>query len=185
MASVGVRLAEAADMEAVCEIINHYIATTTYNFRTSPQTPGDWVAEWTRYHTRYPWLVATTGARVVGFAHAGPWKARAAYDWCAEVTAYVAPDCARQGIGQRMYERLLALVDRQGYHTQIAVIALPNPASIAVHEAFGFRHAGTLREVGYKHGTWRNVGFWQRITHAGEHAAGAIGPVPGREGDGK
>jgi phosphinothricin acetyltransferase len=174
---VAVRYAEAADMPAVCNIINHYIATTTYNFRTSPQTPEEWLADWTHWHERYPWLVAMRDGRVIGIAYAAPWKARAAYDWCTEVTVYVANDCVRQGVGHRLYERLFSLIDRQGYHTQVAVIALPNEASVAVHEAFGFRHAGTLREVGYKHGGWRDVGFWQRRTGLSDEPAGAIRTV--------
>ncbi|MBI2901104.1 MAG: N-acetyltransferase [Planctomycetes bacterium] len=178
MPSVAVRFAEAADMAAVCEIINHYIAATTFNFRTSPQTPDEWIADWTQYDTRYPWLVATRDERVVGIAYATPWKARAAYDWCAEVTVYVAHDCARQGVGRLLYERLFPLLDQQGYHTQVAAIALPNDPSVGVHEAFGFRHVGTLREVGYKQGGWRDVGFWQRRTGSSTQPAAAILPVP-------
>jgi phosphinothricin acetyltransferase len=105
-------------------------------------------------------------------AYAAPWKARAAYDWCAEVAVYVAAHCARQGIGRRLYQRLLPVLDQQGYHTQVAVIALPNPASTRLHESFGFQHAGTLREVGHKHGAWRDVGFWQR------HARCALPATP-------
>lgn len=181
MVPLAVRFAQVADMAAVCDIVNHYIAGTTYNFRTSPQTPEDWIADWTRCHKRYPWLVATIDGRVVGVAYAGPWKPRAAYDWCAEVTVYVAHDCTRRGIGRRLYERLFALIDQQGFHSQVALIALPNPASVAVHEAFGFRHVGTLREVGYKHGGWRDVGFWQRCPGGSGEPAGAISPVPDPE----
>lgn len=159
-----VRLAAKDDLASVCAIVNHYIATTTFNFRTAAQTPDEWIAEWSQHHARYPWLVATLDERVVGVAYAAPWKTRAAYDWCAEVTVYVAADCAGRGVGRRLYERLLALLDQQGFHTQLAVIALPNPASVALHGAFGFVHAGTLREVGHKHGSWRDVGFWQRLT---------------------
>jgi len=177
MPSAAVRFAEASDLAAVCDLINHYIATTAINFRTSPQTLDEWVADWTRYHARYPWLVATHGERLVGIAYAVPWKARAAYDWCAEVTVYIAPDCARQGVGRLLYERLFGLMDRQGYHTQLAVIALPNDPSVALHEAFGFRHAGTLREVGFKHGRWRDVGFWQRCARPSDQITEEILPV--------
>ncbi|GAB1691236.1 GNAT family N-acetyltransferase [Krasilnikovia sp. M28-CT-15] len=157
-----VREATAADWPEVAGIVNHYIATTTVNFRTEPQTPQQWLAEWRRHRDRYPWLVATDGGRVAGVAYAGPWKARPAYDWCAEVTGYVAADLRGRRIGQALYRGLLAVLDAQGFRTQVAVIGLPNDASVAFHEAFGFRHTGTLTGVGFKHDTWCDVGFWQR-----------------------
>src|SRR5262245_32339926 len=130
MAAVAVRLAEPDDLASVCEIVNHYIATTVFSFRTSPQTPDEWLDHWREYHWRYPWLVATSGPRVVGVAHAVPWKARGAYDWCAETAVYVAAGAVRCGIGRQLYERLFELLDAQGYHSQIAVIALPNAGSV-------------------------------------------------------
>ena len=173
-----VRLATPSDLPTVCEIINHYIATTTFNFRTDPQSPDEWLADWRQYHEHYPWLVATIDGALVGVAYATPWKTRAAYDWSVEVTVYVAHGCTRRGIGRALYQRLLSLLDAQGYRTQIAVIALPNDPSIAVHEAFGFRPAGMLRDVGFKHGSWRDVGFWQRRTGSFDEAGVPIRPVP-------
>mgnify|MGYP001578819294 CR=1 FL=1 len=172
-----VRLAEAADLPAVCEIVNHYIATTAINFRTDPQTLAEWVADWTAFRARYPWLVAVRDDRVVGLAHAGPFKPRAAYDWCAEVTVYVAPGEGRRGIGRRLYERLFERMDAQGFRSQVAVIALPNDPSVALHEAFGFRHAGTLRGAGYKLGAWRDVGFWQRSAGVPDEPARPLAAV--------
>ena len=96
------------------------------------------------------------------------------YDWCAEVTVYVAHDAARRGIGRALYDRLLAVMDGQGYRSQIAIIALPNAASVESHEAFGFRHTGTLGDVGYKNGRWLDVGLWQRSK---ESVAGAPSPI--------
>jgi len=162
MTTPEVRLAQADDMPAFCKIVNHYIATTTLNFRTQAQTPDEWLKEWQRLRERYPWLVATVDAAVVGLAYAGPWKARSAYDWSAEVTVYVADGARRQGIGKALYERLLAILDAQGYRTELAVVALPNPASVALHEFFGFRPAGVLQAVGFKFDAWCDVGFWQR-----------------------
>jgi phosphinothricin acetyltransferase len=177
VSELAIRLAAPADLPAVCAIINHYIATTTFNFRTQPQAPDEWLADFTAYHERYPWLVAEAGGAVQGIAYAAPWKARAAYDWSVEVTVYVAHGAARRGIGRALYGRLFELLERQGYRTQLAVIALPNDPSVALHEAFGFRHAGTLRGVGYKHGSWRDVGFWQRITGRPDAPAAELRPV--------
>ena len=177
MLSFDVRFTEAADMAGVCEIVNHYIRTAPFHFRTEPQAPCEWVDDWERTHARYPWLVAVQDKAILGVAYGSTWNSRAAYDWCAEVTVYVAHDAARQGVGRALYDRLLAEMDGQGYRTQIAVIALPNDPSVALHEAFGFDHAGTLREVGYKAGTWLDVGLWQRSVAASEGAPSPIGEI--------
>ena len=159
---IAIRRANAADMRTICEIVNHYIATTAVNFRTEPQSVREWEADWQQYRERYPWLVASSAERVAGVAYAAPWKARAAYDWCAEVTVYVAADCLRQGVGSLLYHRLLADLEAQGFQTAVAAIGLPNEPSVALHEALGFRHAGMLKRVGYKFGAWHDVGFWQK-----------------------
>jgi phosphinothricin acetyltransferase len=177
-ATIEVRQAREADMPAVAAIVNYFIETTTVNFRTHAQSPDEWRADWRLLRERYPWLVAQDDGDIVGLAYAGPWKAREAYDWSAESTVYVANGQHRRGIGRLLYDRLLATLDAQGYRSAIGVIALPNPASVALHEACGFRHAGTLASVGFKGGRWCDVGFWQRLSarDAGR-PAGAILPV--------
>ncbi|GAA2403540.1 N-acetyltransferase [Catellatospora methionotrophica] len=161
-AVVEVRPAAAGDWAAVAELVNFYIATTTVNFRTEPQTPQVWAEDWARGRDRHPWLVAVVDGEVAGIAYAGQWKARAAYDWCAEVTGYVADGRRGQRVGHALYRALLATLDAQGYRTVIGVIGLPNEPSARFHEAFGFQHTGTLRGVGYKQGRWCDIGFWQR-----------------------
>jgi len=162
-----IRPSIAPDMAAICAIVNHYIATTTVNFRTEPQDVGEWLSDWEKYHERYPWLVAAIEGKVVGMAYAGPWKARAAYDWCAELTVYVSADYQRRGIANLLYTQALGSLEKQGFHTSVAVIGLPNAPSVAFHEALGFAHAGTLKNVGYKFGAWRDVGFWQKAIRTG------------------
>jgi acyl-coenzyme A synthetase/AMP-(fatty) acid ligase/L-amino acid N-acyltransferase YncA/acyl carrier protein len=166
------------DLAEICGLVNHYIEHTRLNFRTEPQTPEEWQRDWTRTRSRYPWLAARVDGSLVGVAYAGSWKGRAAYDWCAEVSVYVAHDARRAGVGRALYRRLLADVDRQGYRTQVAAITLPNAASVALHEACGFHHAGTLNGVGHKHGEWVDVGFWQRGAPDRTTAASPIAAVP-------
>jgi phosphinothricin acetyltransferase len=157
-----VRSARDDDMDAVCMIVNHYIQTTPINFRTAPQQPDDWRADLATYVERYPWLVAELDGETVGVAYAVPWKAREAYGWCAETTVYVREGVHGQGVGRALYDPLMTCLDGQGYRTEVGVIALPNAASVALHEAVGFLHAGTLRSVGFKFDNWWDVGFWQR-----------------------
>ncbi len=159
---VAVRFATEDDMAAVCRIVNHYIETTSINFRTAPQSPREWREDLLRHRERYPWLVAELDGEVAGLAYAGPWKERAAYAWCAETTVYVSHLHRGHSLGTALYERLLKLLEAQGFRSALAVIALPNPASVGLHEAFGFVPSGTLRAAGHKRGAWHDVGFWQR-----------------------
>jgi phosphinothricin acetyltransferase len=156
-----VRAATGEDLERVREIVNHYIEHSVFNFRTEPQTLDEVQALWAQRHGRFPWLVADVDGRVVGAAYAGPWNERAAYQWTVESTIYVDPTTHRRGVGDALYAELLDQLRRKGFHSAIAVIALPNEPSVRLHERHGFVPAGRLREAGYKHDAWHDVGFWQ------------------------
>jgi phosphinothricin acetyltransferase len=156
-----VRPATEDDLPEVCGIVNHYIESSFVNFRTEPQNVDEWRNDWRRLHAQFPWLVATDD-RVVGVAYAAPWHGRAAYRWTAEATVYVDPASQRRGVGDALYTELLARLGRQGFHSAVAVIALPNEPSVRLHERHGFVLAGQLVEAGYKLGAWHDVGFWQR-----------------------
>lgn len=159
---VEIRPATVADMPAVCDIVNHYIETSTVNFRTEPQTAQEWIEDLERLRERYPWLVAEVDGVVAGIAYTGPWKARSAYDWTAEATVYVSHRHQRLGLGSTLYTHLLTSMEEQGFKSAVAVIGLPNDPSVRLHERLGFTACGTLRAAGYKHGEWHDVGFWQR-----------------------
>jgi phosphinothricin acetyltransferase len=114
------------------------------------------------YAASHAWLVAERGGRVAGYAYGSPHRSRAAYASSCDVAVYVDPACARQGIGRALYAELLPLLAAR-YHAAFAGIALPNKASVALHEAMGFTPVGIYREVGWKMGAWRDVGWWQRL----------------------
>ena len=161
-----VRLATEGDLPAVCEIVNHYIETSFVNFRTEPQSVDEWRSDWGRLHDRFPWLVATDG-RVVGVAYAAPFHGRAAYQWTVEATVYVDPSSQRRGVGDALYTELMPRLRGRGFHSVVAVIALPNEPSVRLHERHGFVRVGQLVEAGYKLGAWHDVGFWQRRLDGG------------------
>jgi phosphinothricin acetyltransferase len=158
-----IRVAEEADLEQFAEIVNHYIETTAINFHDRPQSEEDWETMWHVLSDRYPFLVADKDGVLGGIAYASPWKMRSAYQWTCEVTVYVRVGHERQGIGRALTTRMIDLLDAQGYRAIVAVIALPNTASVALHETLGFEHAGTLKRLGYKSDQWRDVSFWQRL----------------------
>jgi len=162
-----VRSAIEHDLPGIAEIVNRAILETTAHFATEPDTIEEVREHWLASRDRFPWLVAVGSqapagpAGVLGFARASPWKSRCAYEWTAEITVYVRPEHHRRGIGRSLYARLIETLTRQGYRTLLAGIALPNDPSVALHEAMGMRHVGTLPRVGYKFGRWLDVGYWQ------------------------
>ena len=114
------------------------------------------------YGASHAWLVAEEDGALAGYAHGSLHRTRAAYASSCDVAVYVAPANARHGIGRALYAALLPLLGRK-YHAAFAGIALPNVASVGLHEAMGFTTVGTYREVGWKLGGWRDVGWWQRL----------------------
>jgi len=106
--------------------------------------------------------VCESDGTVLGYAYAGKFHTRAAYQWTVEVTVYVHPDHHGQGVGLGLYASLLACLEVQGFCTAVGAIALPNRASVGLHERLGFTAAARLHAVGYKHGRWHDVGWWER-----------------------
>jgi phosphinothricin acetyltransferase len=159
-----IRTACEADVPAITAIQNHYITTTHIHFATSPVSDEEALAEWAAARGQHPWLVVVddTGG-VLGFARASAWKSRCAYAWSVETSVYLRPEACGRGLGRALYDRLFRILRAQGYRTAIAGIALPNEASIRLHEAVGMSHVGTFRRVGYKLGGWWDVGYWQTV----------------------
>ena len=113
-----------------------------------------------RYLTLWVALCIVVGT-ALGYAYASKWKGRCAYRFAVETTVYLDAPAHGRGLGRRLYERLLAALRESGMHVAIGGIALPNPASIALHEKLGFRKVGQFEEVGFKLGRWVDVGYWQ------------------------
>ena len=104
------------------------------------------------YSASHAWLVAEVDGRTAGYAYGSPHRTREAYRSSCDVAIYVDPGQARRGIGRALFSALLPLLRAKGYHAAFAGIALPNPASIGLHEAMGFTSVGIYREVGWKLG---------------------------------
>jgi L-amino acid N-acyltransferase YncA len=149
------------DAEAVAAIYAPYVTDTPISFETAAPTPDAIRERIARYAATHPWLVDEVDGRVLGYAYATRHHERAAYDWSCEVSVYVDRSVHRHGIGSALYEALLRALKRLGYYNALAGITEPNPASIGLHEAMGFRRAGVNRNVGYKDGRWWDVAYYE------------------------
>lgn len=158
---VVIRQATEEDLPAVLSISNDAALSTAANFAIAAETLDMWQRDFREVHAMLPWFVADLDAEIVGFAKASPWKGRCAYAYSAEISVYVKPSHHRRGLGRRLYTRLLETLQRQGYRSVLGGIALPNPASVALHESLGMQCVGVLRRVGWKFGQWHDVGYWQ------------------------
>ena len=148
------------DAAAVAAIYRPAIETTIASFEEPAPDAGAMAARMRATLERYPWLVATDGETVVGYAYAGPHAERAGYRWSVNVSAYVDPAFHGRGIGRRLYDELLPILRRQRFVNVYAGIALPNPASVALHEAIGMRRIGVYERVGFKFGAWHDVAWY-------------------------
>ncbi|OBB98641.1 arsinothricin resistance N-acetyltransferase ArsN1 family B [Mycobacterium sp. 852002-40037_SCH5390672] len=155
-------MATPQDAGAVAEIYLPYVRDTAISFEATPPDVETMRSRITDTLARLPWLVVTDRECVKGYAYASPHRAREAYRWCADVSLYLDESIHRQGHGRRLYAALLNLLVAQGYVNAYAGIALPNPASVGLHEALGFTRVGIFNGVGFKHETWWDVGWWHR-----------------------
>lgn len=160
--AIEIRNAEPRDAETIAKIYNHYVLNTIITFEEIAVTTED-MAKRIRdiQSANMPWLVAEENSQLIGYAYASTWKARAAYRHTLESTVYLDPLQVAKGVGTKLYEALFALLREQSIHTVIGVIALPNEASIVLHEKFGMHKAAHFSEVGFKFNRWLDVGYWQ------------------------
>ena len=161
--AVLIRLTQDEDAAALAAIYRPYVEDSRVSFEERAPTAAE-MAERLRGERPgfHPWLVAEENGAVFGYAASSPFRARPAYRWSVETGIYLAAEAQGRGIGRALLEKLIGLLERQGYVAAIGAIALPNPASVALHERLGFVHCGTYRGTGFKMGEWLSVGLWQR-----------------------
>jgi L-amino acid N-acyltransferase YncA len=158
-----VRDAVPSDARRCAEIYAPYVRDTVISFETEPPTAADMAGRIAEAQRDHAWLVLEDdGGTVIGYAYGGPFMSRAAYRWSATVSVYL--DGARRGSGggRALYEALAERLGERGIRTLLAGVALPNEPSEGLHRALGFEPVGTYRRVGWKHGRWHDVGWFQR-----------------------
>ncbi len=159
---ITLRMATEDDAPDLAEIYAPIVRDTAISFELDPPCADEMKRRLRAIHEVAPWIVAAEDGRCLGYAYARRFRERAAYAWSAETTVYVAREARRRGVGRALYVALLEGLTHQGYRKVLALITLPNDASVGLHESLGFRPAGVLHEVGFKHGEWHDVGTWER-----------------------
>lgn len=159
-----VRAAAMADAGEIAAIYNYYIENTVITFEEEAVSSTDMEARIADVQGHgLPWLVAEYEGQVAGYSYASRWKTRAAYRHSVETTIYLRKGLEGRGIGKALYEALLPILRANGIHAVIGGAALPNPASVALHERLGFEQVATFRQVGFKHGRWVDVAYWELV----------------------
>jgi L-amino acid N-acyltransferase YncA len=164
---ISIRPAKESDAADIVGIYNLYVLETCITFETEPVEAAE-MAQRIRetLEARLPWLVAEASGRVVGYAYASKWKGRCAYRYSVESTVYLDPARTGKGLGLRLYASLIDAIRACSMHAVIGGVALPNPASVGLHERLGFKKVAHFEQVGYKQDRWVDVGYWQLLLEA-------------------
>lgn len=163
--SVRIRDAAPADVPAMAAIYDEQVLTSVATFDTERRGQSYLGEKLATAGGANLVLVACAGERVLGYAFSGPFRPRPAYAGTREVSVYLASEARGRGLGRALYAELLGRLDAlPEMHTQVAVVALPNDASEALHAAMGFERVGVLREVGYKLGRYVDTAWYQRMS---------------------
>jgi L-amino acid N-acyltransferase YncA len=174
--AAGIRLATAGDAEAVQAIYAPIVLDTVISFEVEPPSVSEMRQRILETLEHWPWLVCEHDGEVIGYAYAGKYRVRLAYQWSVDVSVYIHERARRRGVGRALYKALFSLLRLQGFYNAQAGITLPNAGSIGLHEALGFQPIGVYRKIGYKLGAWHDVGWWQLVLQP--HV---VAPVPLRD----
>lgn len=169
-----VRAATLADMPRVTAIYRHAVMEGTATYELDPPDENEMASRFRTLESGgFPWLVAESGGDILGYAYAGPFRARPAYRFIVEDSIYLAPDAQGLGTGRRLLAALIDSVREKGFRQLVAVIGdgHEKSASVKVHERLGFVHSGVLKGSGYKHGRWLDTVFMQLPLNGGDEIA--------------
>jgi L-amino acid N-acyltransferase YncA len=156
-----VRLATIEDAIQILEIYSPNILTSATSFETVVPSIADMQKRIDTCLQKYPWIVCSVDNRVAAYVYASKHREREAYQWTCESSVYVHDNFKGKGIGRELYELLFRVLKLQAFRNVYAGIALPNEASVHLHEKCGFTHFATYNNVGYKFGHWHTVGWWK------------------------
>lgn len=159
---MNIRPARPEDAAALLAIYAPYVTDTAITFETQVPSVAEFEGRIRQTLEKFPYLVAEVDGQPVGYAYASTYYARAAYDWTVECSVYIAQDRRGQGIGKALYEQLERELQAAGFKNFLACIALPNPASIALHKKLGYEQVAHFKKVGYKFEKWHDIVWLQK-----------------------
>ena len=148
---------------AICAIYNHYVKNTTISFEEQPVSINEMERRVRSITAQYPWLVWEAKDEILGYAYVNTYKERSAYRYSAELSVYLKNGMEGKGMGSGLLARLFEELRKTEIHALVSGITLPNERSVALHEKFGFTKTAHFREVGFKMGRWRDVGYWELL----------------------
>lgn len=161
------------DAPGVAEIYGAAVEASVASFEAKAPDVQEMAGRMRTVLQRTPWLVAVIDEEILGYAYAGMHRERAAYRWSVDVSAYIREGHRGRRIGRSLYDRLLPMLERQGFANAYAGITLPNPASVALHQSVGMELIGVYPRVGWKFGEWHDVGWYgMRLQEPQESAHG-------------
>lgn len=158
-----IRKAIIEDAQQIAEIYNYYIINSWATFEEKQLSTEEMRDRIKAGYLKYPWLVCDKDQEVLGYAYANAWKQRSAYKLTVESTVYLKSEAISMGVGSLLYDELITQLTDLGFHAVIGGISLPNEASIALHEKFGFVKVAQFKEVGFKFKKWIDVGYWELL----------------------
>jgi phosphinothricin acetyltransferase len=156
---LSIRLADAADLEAINAIYNHYVAVSTTTYDEEPMTAAERRQWFVNREPVHPVTVAERNGEIIGYGSLHPFRAKRGYRFTVENSVYVRPDCHRQGVGSAILADLIDRARTLGHHAIVAVIDAEQSASVAIHAKHGFLEVGRLPQIGMKFGRWLDVVF--------------------------
>ncbi|HEL1749081.1 N-acetyltransferase family protein [Streptococcus suis] len=165
---IDIRSARTEDATDLVAIYAPYVEKTAITFETEVPTVEAFASRIEKTLEKFPYLVAVEEGKVVGYAYASTYYARAAYDWTVELSVYVSREVRGKGIGSLLYAALEEELTVRGFKNFLACIALPNPASLALHEKRGYEQVAHFKKVGYKFATWHDI-VWLQKSLVGEN----------------
>lgn len=158
-----IRQAIPTDAPGILKIYAFYIESTSLTFETEVPSVESFADRIASYLETWPWLVFENNGEIGGYAYASKHRERAGYKWCAESSVYILDKYKGSGVAKALYQTLFAILKKQGCRNVYAVINLPNETSVSFHEKCGFKYFATFENIGYKLGSWKNVGWWRVI----------------------
>lgn len=166
-----IRDVQEHDIAKICSIYNYYVKNSACTFEEQLVSVSEMSLRIREISKVLPWLVFDDGESIVGYAYASKWKSRSGYRYSVESTIYLSEESVGKGYGFELYQALIRRLQSFTVHSIIGGIALPNPASIALHEKLGFEKVAHFKEVGWKMNRWIDVGYWELVTeHRGSTA---------------